>query len=145
MKFSICERDFSNAMRTIGATIARKVQDLCVAPKLFDGDLAQAGVQPECRVVFATPQVDPNDPNNIIYVEDTNHLPACPAGATNGNVAADCWQLGTDTVRCPVSGQLVTVVRTAAEVAAGPLSPGTQIHMLCHICVAGATDPGCAY
>jgi hypothetical protein len=145
MKFSICQRDFSNAMSTIGATIARKVQNLCVDQKLFDSNLTQAGVQPECRVAFRTPQVDPHDPTQVIYVDATDPLPACPAGATKGNVAADCWQLGTDTVRCPVLGQLVTLLRTAAEVAAGPLSPGTQIHMQCHICVAGATDPGCAY
>jgi hypothetical protein len=60
-------------------------------------------------------------------------------------VAADCWQLTNDTTKCPVNGQLVTVLRTAAELAAGPLSPGTQVGLYCHVCPTGATTAGCSY
>jgi hypothetical protein len=145
MKFSICQPDFTNAMSSIGTAMAVKLQNLCLDYKLFDSDLSTAGLQPDCRVVFRTPQQDPNDPTKIMYVESQATLPQCPATATIGNVAADCWQLTNDTNRCPVNGQLVTVLRTAAELAAGPLVPGSQVGLHCHVCPTGATTAGCSY
>jgi hypothetical protein len=52
--------------------------------------------------------------------------------------------LTNDTTKCPVNGQLVNVLRTAAEIAAGPLAPGTQVGLHCHICPTGATTAGCS-
>ena len=54
-----------------------------------------------------------------------------------------------DRTKCPNNGQLVTFLRTASEVAGGPLSPGTQLAMQCQICpdvTAGApVNTGCEY
>jgi len=45
-----------------------------------------------------------------------------------------------------VNGQVVTVLRTEAEIAANPqIVPGTRVRMQCRVCLPGATDPGCAY
>jgi hypothetical protein len=148
LKFSICQTDFSASMKGIGDAIARKLQNLCIDDKLLDTDANAAGLQPNCRVVYSTPQVDPRDPTKVIYVDSPSSLPTCPAGATSGNVSGDCWQLTNDTAKCPVTGVLVQVLRTAQEVASGPLTPGTQIRMQCEICPAtSSADPieGCAY
>ena len=146
MKYSICQPDFSSIMSTIGSAVAGKTQNLCVPYKLFDKDLVTAGMQPDCRVVWRTPVVDPTDPTKIIYQENPNSLPVCPAGSSMGNVSEDCWQLVSDTSKCPVNGQLVQVFRTAAEIAANPQLPtGTKLGMQCRGCPADSTDPGCAY
>ena len=148
-KFSICQPDFSGAMSTIGNALAKKLQKLCVDQKLYDSDLATAGLQPDCRVVYRVPQIDPSDPTKVIYVEGPASLPKCDASYSLTNPppdkVGDCWQLTNDTTRCPINGQLVTVVRTAAAVAAGPLAPGTKIGMQCRVCPAGSTDPACTY
>jgi hypothetical protein len=147
LKFSICERDFANWMKVIGDSIAMKLQNLCVNYKLVDQDAdASNGLQPDCRVVFRTPQSDPNHPNAIIYAESPTPLPMCAPGAANGNVDTDCWRLTTDKTKCPVNGQLVLVLRTAAEISAGPLTPGTKLTLKCRTCTDSPTSiPGCDY
>jgi hypothetical protein len=148
LKFSICQTDFSAAMKAIGDNIAKKLQNLCIDQKLLDSDLVTPGLQPDCRVVLGIPYQDPSNPNNILYNESPNPMPQCPAGATNGSVTQDCWQLASDTVWCPINGQLVNLLRTADEVAQGPLEPGTRIQMQCEICPAASSPDqaaGCNY
>jgi hypothetical protein len=146
MKFSICQRDFTAALATIGGALATKLQNLCVPYKLFDADVSQAGLQPDCRVVWRTPQVDPKDPTKVIYIENPNSLPRCAPGAINGNVTEDCWQLVSDATRCPTYGQMVQVLRTADELKANPQLPaGTKVGMQCRVCATGSTDPACTY
>lgn len=150
MKFSICEPDFSPAMASIGQALAAKTQSLCFDQKLLDVDLVTPGLQPDCRVVWRTPTEDPKDPSQIIYVENPASMPRCAAGDTLGNVATDCWQLTTDTSHCPLTGQRIVVLRTAAEIAAQPQLPaGTKIAMQCRSCptlsAGTAAAPGCDY
>jgi hypothetical protein len=145
-KFSICEPDFTKSMATIGNAIAKKVQNLCVDYKLVDTDSTTAGVQADCRVAIITPATDPIDPTQIVWLEDTVGLPQCSAGASSGNIAADCWQLATDFTKCPVNGQLVNVLRTASEISAGPLPMGTRIGVQCQTCPSPITAAsGCDY
>jgi hypothetical protein len=145
LKFSICEADFSASMKGIGDGIAQKLSNMCINYQLVDTDPNTPGLQPDCRVAYRTPQADPKDPTRITYVENPNSLPACPAGASAGNVATDCWQLANDLDKCPVNGQFLQVLRTAAEMAAGPLTPGTKVAMQCRTCPAqsGVVVPGC--
>jgi hypothetical protein len=149
LKFSICEPDFAKSMQTIGGAVAKKVQNLCVEYKLFDTDSVMAGVQADCRVAWRTPITDAKNPSRIVWQESALGLPQCPAGATSGNIAADCWQLAFDITKCPWTGQLVNVLRTAAEISAGPITPGTKLGMQCRTCpdlVPGAVStPGCDY
>jgi hypothetical protein len=140
LKFSVCESDYSGAMKSIGAAMAKKLQNLCVDYTLVDMDPTQSGLQPSCNLRILTPTVDLS--GKIIYVESAGSLPQCPAGSINGNVAEDCWQLDNDLDRCPVNGQLVTMLRTASEVAAGPLAPGTKLHLSCRTCEGGFVS-GC--
>jgi hypothetical protein len=149
MKFSICEPDFNATMANIGAAISRKMQSLCFDYKLVDVDLVTPGVQADCRVVWRT--LDPNSsPGAAAYVESPLSLPYCPPGAVNGAVDMDCWQITVDPNQCPVSGQLISVLRTADEVRSGPPLPaGTKVKMQCQTCPpisTGAADQaGCAY
>lgn len=131
LKFSICESDYSGAMSGIGLAIAKKLTNLCVDAPLADADPIQPGVQPTCDLRISTPTVDLS--GKIIYVESASSLPQCPAGSTNGNVAEDCWQFVDDPARCPVNGQLVTLLRTASEIETGPLAPGTKLHLRCQV------------
>ena len=141
LKFSICQPDFSQSMKVIGDSVARKLQNLCVDYKLLDGDLTTPGLQPTCRVVWRTPALDPKDPTRVIYTESAASLPPCPAGATSGNVATDCWQLIYDPTKCPVNGQLLSVLRTAQEMANNPqLAAGTKIGMQCLTCPNGTAN-----
>jgi len=145
LKLSICERDFSASMKKIGNTIAKKLQNLCMDSKLLDTDLVTPGVQPECSVGVRVPQPDPNDPTRIIYVE-TAVVTQCPVGATNGNVSADCWQMSEDKDKCPINGQLITLLRTAQEIQSKPqIDPGTKLHLICQVCDPGSIEPGCLY
>jgi hypothetical protein len=141
LKSSICEADFTGAMQKIGQAMAGKMQNLCVPYKLLDTDLPTPGLQPSCTVNYMIPTVDPN--NTVILVESAP-LPQCPAGALNGTVAQDCWQLTSDSNRCLINGQLVNTLRTANEIASVPLTPGTTIHMQCQVCDDADTRPGCS-
>ncbi len=148
-KFSICEPDFAESMKDIGDAVAKHVQNLCVNYKLVDTDSATPGVQADCRVVYSTPVASPQNPAQIVYVESPVGLPQCPAGASSNNIAADCWQLASDFTKCFVNGQLINVLRTAAEIGQGPLPAGTRLGMQCRTCPdtspGSAAVPGCKY
>ena len=150
LKFSICEPDFSNAMVRIGSALARQLQNLCFADKLIDIDLATAGIQADCRVVWRVPVQDAKDPTRVVYAESPTALPQCAADAINGSVSEDCWQLSFDPSQCPGSGQGIHVLRTQAELTAQPqLNSGTKLLMQCRTCPAApagsAVVAGCDY
>ena len=132
LKLSICQTDFASSMKLIGDKLAKNLQNLCINDKLR----LDANGLPDCRVVYRTPMIDPNNPSQIIYQDSPNSLPMCPAGATPGNVTTDCWMLSSDSTKCPdaFNGQLVNVLRTQEEIFSGPLTAGTQLGMQCRIC-----------
>jgi hypothetical protein len=146
-KFSVCQPDFSKSMESIGAIFAAKIQNLCVDNKLVDGDIAAPGLQPSCRIAYRKPILSPAD-NTVTYVDQPS-LPRCAPDATSDNIIEDCWQLTVDKARCPVNGQRVKILRTAADLALGPLPNGTKIKVACEICPAMnagfAAAPGCDY
>jgi hypothetical protein len=144
LKFSICQRDFSAAMKIFGDSIAKGLQNLCIDAKLMDVDPVTPGLQPDCRVVYRVPQADATT-GNVTYTESPQSLPICPPGATPDTITADCWQLVIDTHKCPVNGQLISFVRTAAEIADGPLAAGTKVGMQCWTCPDLTSRPGCDY
>jgi hypothetical protein len=148
LKFSICEADFSGSMKVIGDTIAKKLQNLCVNYKLWHG----ADGNPDCRVVYRTPVIDPKNPSNVTYKESPTSLPMCNSGDTSATIQADCWQLSSAPAKCPdaYGGQIINVLRTADEIKAGPLTPGTKVGMQCRTCTDfvgqdGKQLPGCNY
>jgi hypothetical protein len=150
LKYSACAPDYTAAMQGFGNALAKKLQSLCFDYKLVDTDSATDGVQADCRVVLRTPGPDPKDPTKIIYLESPTPLPQCPPGASNGSVATTCWQLASDPTKCPNSGQIVYVLRTAADISAKPqLDTGTKLVLQCRTCPAlpsGAPLPaGCDY
>jgi len=144
LKYSICERDYTEAMRGIGFAIAKKMQNLCVDAKLVDVDPVVPGLQPDCRVVYRLPVVDPNTAR-VTYVENAQSLPMCQPGTTPDTATGDCWQLLSDAAKCEVNGQLISIVRTSAEIANGPLPEGAKIGMQCWTCPALTSAAGCEY
>jgi hypothetical protein len=140
LKYSICEKDFTNAMKGIGDAIAKKLTNLCVNAKLYNtkykdiptpGTIAELGA--DCRVAYR--YMKTTDEGKIAYDEDPHSLPKCPAGAKSGAVDKDCWQLSIDSNKCEDGlGQLITVLRTKDEIAAGPLPDGTKVGMQCRTC-----------
>ena len=150
-KFSICEPDFAESMKSIGDAVAKKLQNLCVNYKLVDTNSPTPGVQADCRVAYQRAVVDPNQPASTIITEYAIGLPQCPADASNGNVSQTCWQLASDFSRCPATGQLVNVLRSEADIAqyGAVLPAGTALAMQCQTCPAtspgSAVAPGCNY
>jgi hypothetical protein len=127
-----------------GDTISKKLQNLCIDAKLMDVDRVAPGLQSVCRAVFRLPQADATT-GKVTYTESSPPLPMCPAGATPETITADCWKVIIDNVKCPVAGQLINVVRTAAEIADGPLEGGTKFEMQCWTCPDFTSRPGCDY
>ena len=150
LKFSICETDFSHAMSVLGwALHCIGYRNFCLDYKLVDTDLATPGVQADCRVVFRVPQPDPANPDRVIYVENPESMARCDPGQSDDTQPAyPCWKLVNDTTRCPVNGQIISVVRQPSE-RSTPLEPGTKIGMQCLTChdpIPGApVNPGCDY
>ena len=113
----LADPDFSASMQVIGDTIAKRLQNLCVVPKLVDTK-PDPGVQPDCRVVYRTPKPDPADPTMVIYDESPASLPQCDPSYSLTNPppdsVGDCWKLDNDPSKCPMSynNQVVTVLRT---------------------------------
>lgn len=143
LKYSVCERDYTEAMRGIGKALVSKIQSLCIEAKLKDLDLSTPGLQPDCRVTYRTPAIDPNT-YRLVYSENPQPLPLCQPGTTPETAVTDCWQPVEDPTLCPTHGQLLSIVRTAAEIAAGPLPAGTQVAMKCRSCPALVSSEGCA-
>jgi hypothetical protein len=128
LPFSICQVDFSDSMKNIGETLAKKLTNLCVDYKLYDTDVNTPGLQPSCRVAYRIPDTSSG---SVVWTEKPDSLPACPDGATSSSVTSDCWRLTTDTKKCPATGQLIEVVRPTN---ADPLAAGTQVGMQCRTC-----------
>ena len=149
LKFSACEREYGTALTAIGAAMASQIQTLCVTDKLYDTDQSSGnGLQPDCTAYYAVPQPDPRDSTKIIYVKSEPALPQCEASYSASNPppdsVGDCWRVASDATACKSGGLLVTVLRTAAHLNAGPLIPGTRLDMLCRTCH-DSTVAGCSY
>lgn len=108
---SICNDDFSPALKRIGELIAARLDPGCISEKLIDTDLKTAGLQAECSVVDRVP-------NNATGGYDDKVLPECGKGA------APCWKLqapGEGGNTCS-SGQFrVTVDREGKEAPKGTI------------------------
>jgi hypothetical protein len=136
LKYSICEPDFSAAMKGIGDALAKRLQNLCVDYKLIDTDLSTPGVQADCRVVYRTLNADGS------YTESPDSMPQCDSSQSDTKQSTyPCWELLNDTSKCPVNGQLIKVVRDPAVTT--PLAPGTKVSMQCRTCVSDFPVPGC--
>lgn len=116
LKYSICERDFSDAMQGIGAALAKKMPNHCVTSNI-DGR--------SCSVRIVRPVVDAQT-NVVTYVADANLLPRCPDGAAT--IGWDCYALSVDPVACPGAQYLVQLERTET---ASPLTEGNKLRFTC--------------
>jgi hypothetical protein len=109
--FSICQNDFSEAMRNIGAKIGVLLGSPCVDAPLIDvktGNVLQAGIanpDGDCAVIERRPRNGGG--------EDEVLLPRCSAGGTSA-----CWSLVADQA-CSVSNYKIDIDRKGEEVPAG--------------------------
>ena len=91
--------------------------------------------RPDCRVAWRTVNTSTNPPT---YTESPQSLPQCDPSYSLTNPppdqVGDCWQLASDAKKCPLNGQIINVLRTAKEVAQGPIPAGTKVEMQCLTC-----------
>jgi hypothetical protein len=113
--------------------VAPVLQSVCLEAKLVDTDISTVEVEPDCRAVYRVPTVDAKT-QLIVYREVDPPLPRCPVGATSDNVSTDCWRLDDNADTCPETGQLVSIVRNATAISAGPLVQGTTVALKCWTC-----------
>ena len=137
--FSICEPDFTEAMRSIGEAIALQLGKPCLPRKLQDTNLDLPGLQPDCDVRL---RVD-----GILSEE----LPYC----SDREGRKPCWKVVTDADRCPAitsaEGNVFPSQFVAVERAGGAApAPDEFLEMNCLTCTdlrkpfqTGYTIPGC--
>ena len=115
--FSICDGDFSPAMKQIGEKLAAKLSSTCVTAPLVDTNGGKAGLQPDCQVIDRVPAKGGfND----------EPLPPCSSGKRSPSGA--CWQMDVDT-GCAESHYKVNVDRGGKMAV-----PGTQQAVKCLTC-----------
>jgi hypothetical protein len=117
-KYSICEPDFSAAMTGIGAAVANKMSNVCLPL-----DYAQGKT---CTVNYYFPRVDSS---GVVGYTVGDSIPQCTSDVPVP--AADCWAMVSDATLCAGAASRVDLRRTAAEIAAGPLTAGTKIVFRC--------------
>jgi hypothetical protein len=154
LKFSMCETDWTDAMKLFGETLYRELRNLCVDQKLVDADPSTPELDPDCILEYDVPNV-----------ENVSTLPGC--AICTGSACADkldsgsqwtrtylprcdpnspvppCWEIMQDSIKCPVNGQLFNVHRTPT-----PYTPsGARYRFQCRVCSSAnagtATLPGC--
>ena len=116
LKFSICQPDFSAAMSKIGAALAKKSGNLCVATRT---DNYQG-----CTANYLIPD------GSGTLVRDPTAMPLCNGGQTN----RPCFALVTDASRCPTGERVVQVLKPsgASPDGGGSLSAGTMLEFTCN-------------
>jgi hypothetical protein len=149
LKRSICDDNLASTLEELGSAFPdweRPV--LCVDAKLFDTDQAAPGLQADCRVVYRRPVPDPSDPNKIVYREDSSSMPRCNSALSDDQQPAyPCWKVAIDRFRCPVTGQVISVVRAPSE-RKKRLPGGTKTVTQCLTCPDNGSDlpiTGCDY
>jgi hypothetical protein len=122
-KYSICEPDFTDAMKGIGDALAKKMQNLCVPSVVALGKT--------CTANYFRPVLN-SQTNTLDYVKDASPIPQC-TGTVSAAVPppATCFTIASDAVRCPGDQSLVQVYRSASETATGPLVEGTNLGVTC--------------
>jgi hypothetical protein len=118
LKYSVCERDFSDAMEGIGGALAKKMPNRCVTSTIDSK---------RCAVYIARPYVD--ESGTVKYIADASPLSKCAGGGMP--VVEDCYALVSDPLLCPGAQYLVNLSRTDAETAAGALPSGTKLRFIC--------------
>jgi hypothetical protein len=111
LKFSICEPDFSDAMRLIGGGIARKMQNLCLP--------ASYAQYAECTARFLFPEpasTDSPDPSRVPRCDD--RTPSYP-----------CYRVGRDATLCPGEQYFVQLEQGGSP--AATLPTGTRLELRC--------------
>jgi len=125
--FSICQDDFSPAMKQIGEKLAAKLGNPCISAPVVDTK-PDPGVQPDCQVIDKVPAM-------VAGGFKDEALPPCSSGRKSSSGA--CWSLAADN-GCGESGFKIDVDR------GGQLAtPGTQQAIKCLTC-ARAGDGRCA-
>lgn len=119
LKYSICERDFTDAMQGIGAALAKKMGTRCVTSTIDSKS---------CDVHVMRPFAS-DTTKSVEYVADADALAKCQD--LTPPLSADCYTLVADPIACPGAQYLVQLYRTDAEIAAGQLTEGTKLRLTC--------------
>jgi hypothetical protein len=117
--YSICQNDFREAMRRIGAKIRATVGPACIEARLVDIGPTTIGTQADCTVTERTP-LGMNKYEEKVLTQCT------------GNDTNPCWQLVPD-MGCTTSQHRVDIVRPGGVM---PVE-GTQQSIRCLSCLSG--------
>jgi hypothetical protein len=142
LKLSVCARDFSTILTSIGTALARKSSNMCIDFKLVDKDGDGAnGLQGDCQVV-----------SRVLGAQDgqstmSNSIAQCDSSQTDATqLVYPCWKLSQDFTKCAFSGQLLRLIRDPDNLTS--IAPGTELSVSCNVCndASNASDvPGCNY
>jgi hypothetical protein len=154
LKFSMCEADWTDAMKLFGGSVAKTLKNLCLDQKIVDADLSTPEIDPDCIMEYDVPNVEnvstPLDCTICAGSACTDnldsgsqwtrtYLPLCDPNSP----VPPCWELTQDWTRCPVNGQFINVHRTPASYTPG----GARYRFQCRVCPTAdagtATLPGC--
>jgi hypothetical protein len=154
LKFSLCEADWTDAMKMFGETLTRELRNLCVDQKLVDVDSSTPELDPDCILEYDAPTVEivPTPPGCAICAGSAcadkldsgsqwtrTYLPRCDSNSP----VPPCWELTQNWTKCPVNGQFINVHRTPALYTPG----GDRYRLQCRVCPSAdagtATLPGC--
>jgi hypothetical protein len=111
LKFSICQRDYSDSMQRMGGTLVRKMQNLCL-PASF----ANYG---SCTVNYLKTDSSGKE------ILDSNVIPLCAEQPDT----VPCYSVGTNTTLCPGDNYYVELNRGSD--AASPLPAGLKLAFSC--------------
>jgi hypothetical protein len=125
--FSICQDDYSPALKQIGEHLADRLGTPCLSAPVVDTVPEQPGLQADCQVIDRLPAAGGFK---------TEEVPPCSGGQRSASGA--CWQLEGN-ARCDKSGLKIVVDR------GGQLPPpGGQQVVRCLTC-ASPVDPRCPH
>jgi hypothetical protein len=115
--FSICQNDFTEAMRRIGEKIRITLGAPCVDARLVDVNPATTAIDPDCSVSEERPRTGGGF--------DAAQLGRC--GAAGTPTAGPCWNLVPDQAGCSASGYKIEVDRRGS----GDLPEGSKQTIRC--------------
>jgi hypothetical protein len=124
--YSICEPNFGPALNTIAMKLSQLIGPKCIVGRLWDKDIATAGVQPDCTVIDHVPAASGTG---------TVDTPVLSCDENPG--VTPCWRLvAPGAMMCPADSNVVNIDRGTT-----PAADNLRNSVACAICIDGINDP----
>ena len=158
LKFSMCQPDWSSAMNVLGEAGPKPMRSICIDQELVDADPTTPSLDPDCIVEYLFPKSDdfvqpqcpngyPRSPNFVPPGLDRQYTKTAFPRCDDTAPVAPCWEILTDSIWCPSSGQLLQVNRSPESYGYTPV--GVRIRVQCRLSPGATSDwrvsTGCEY